>query len=52
MAFTEIKSFIKGSVSALHINREGKSLPQKRFLTLEEFLALRKSLHIFDNCCS
>ena len=46
MVFREIKSFIKGSVSALHINREGRSLPQNRFLSLEEYLALRKLLHL------
>jgi hypothetical protein len=46
IAFREIKSFIKGSVSALHINREGRSLPQNRFLSLEEYLGLRKFLRL------
>jgi hypothetical protein len=48
MAFREIKSFIKGSVSALHINREGRSLPQNRFLSLEEYLALPRKQSRMD----
>ena len=48
MAFREIKSFIKGNVSALHINREGRSLPQNRFLSLEEYLALPRKQSRMD----
>jgi len=42
MVWREIKSFIKGSVFALQINREERFLPQNRFLSLAEYLALRE----------
>ena len=47
MVWREIKSFIKGSVAALHIDAEGQDeLSQNRFLSLDEYLALRKYLHL------
>ena len=42
MVWREIKSFIKGSVAALQIGRVERDLPQNRFLSLDEYLSLRR----------
>ena len=42
MVWREIKSFIKGSVAALHIDQQQDDAPKSRFLSLEEYLALPK----------
>ena len=44
----EIRSFIKGSVAALQIGREDRSLPQHRFLSLEEYLSLPRKQSRLD----
>ena len=46
IVWREIKSFIKGSVASLHIDQKDQNydLPKNRFLSLDEYLALRKSL--------
>lgn len=40
IVYREIKSFIKGSVPALHIGDEDRSQQQNRFLSLSEYLAV------------
>ena len=41
LVWREIQSFIKGSVCSLNIGHPERDLPQNRFLSLEEYLALR-----------
>lgn len=48
MVWREIKSFIKGSVAALHIDQEDRDLQQNRFLSLEEYLALPRKQSRMD----
>ena len=51
MVWREIKSFIKGSVAALHISAEEQQQddgPKSRFLSLEEYLALPKKQSRMD----
>lgn len=42
LVWREIQSFIKGSVCSLNIGHPERDLPRNRFLSLEEYLALRK----------
>ena len=42
LVWREIQSFIKGSVSSLNIGHPERDIPRNRFLSLEEYLALRK----------
>jgi len=46
LVWREIKSFIKGSVTALHIGKEDRS--QKRYLSLDEYLALPRKQSRMD----
>ena len=48
IVWREIKSFIKGSVAALQIEREERDLPQNRYLSLEEYLALPRKQSRMD----
>ncbi|KAL7553719.1 hypothetical protein ACHAWF_017047, partial [Thalassiosira exigua] len=48
LVWREIKSFIKGSVNALQIDREERSLPQNRYLSLDEYLALPRKQSRMD----
>ena len=48
LVWREIKSYIKGSVSALHIDDPDRSLSQKRFLSLDEYLALPRKVSRLD----
>ncbi|EJK77940.1 hypothetical protein THAOC_00191 [Thalassiosira oceanica] len=50
MVWREIKSFIKGSVAALHVDKanEDRKVPSNRFLSLEEYLALPRKQSRMD----
>lgn len=48
LVWREIKSFIKGSVAALHIDNEDRLLPQNRYLTLQEYLSLPRKQSRMD----
>ena len=50
MVWREIKSFIKGSVAALHVDKttEDRIKPSNRFLSLEEYLALPRKQSRMD----
>ena len=50
MVWREIKSFIKGSVAALHVDKakEDRNVPSNRFLSLEEYLALPRKQSRMD----
>jgi hypothetical protein len=43
-AWLEIKSFIKGSVQSLRIDSKDRDIPQNRFLTREEYIALPRKV--------
>jgi hypothetical protein len=48
IVWREIKSFIKGSVPALQIDRNERSLPQNRFLSLDEYLTIPRKQSRMD----
>ncbi|KAL7553044.1 hypothetical protein ACHAWF_016289 [Thalassiosira exigua] len=48
IVWREIKSFIKGSVMALHVDQDDRSLPQNRFLSLGEYLGLPRKQSRMD----
>lgn len=48
LVWREIKSYIKGSVSALHVDDPERSLPHRRFLDLNEYLALPRKVSRLD----
>lgn len=48
LVWLEIKSYIKGSVSALQIDKADRSTPKNRFLNLEEYLGLPRKVSRLD----
>lgn len=49
LVWLEIKSYIKGSVEALHINDEDRDLSQRRFLSRDEYLSLPRKMSRIDS---
>lgn len=48
LVWREIKSHIKGTVSSLHVENLERHLPQRRFLSLNEYLALPRKVSRLD----
>jgi UvrD/REP helicase N-terminal domain len=48
LVWLEIKSYIKGSVKALHVDDQDRHLPGKRFLSLQEYLELGRKQSRLD----